>query len=131
MGEVKDTFQVGLGLRREMFGRAGADDAVESAGDLTAAMQDFVTRYCFGEVWQRAELDRRTRSLLTLAILATLGRPNQFRLHVRGAIANGATREEIREVLLHTMVYAGVPSAVDCMGVAAEVLGDISSEVKS
>jgi 4-carboxymuconolactone decarboxylase len=128
--ENKDSFQLGLELRRDMFGRSGADDAVESAGSFTAPMQDFVTRYCFGEVWQRPSLDRRTRSLLTLAILATLGRPNQFRLHVRGAIANGATSEDIREVLLHTMVYAGVPSAVDCMVVATEILGDPKDGVK-
>lgn len=125
LSKEQDVFQAGLDLRRDMFGRAGAEDAIAAATDFTRAMQDLVTRYCFGEVWQRPPLDRKTRSLLTLAIVATLSRPNQFKNHVQGAIANGATRDEIREVLLHTMIYAGVPAAVDSFGAAAEVLAQL------
>lgn len=128
MPKEQDVFKAGLDLRREMFGPAGADQQIESATEFTAAMQDIVTRYCFGEVWQRTPLDRKTRSMLTLAIVATLSRPNQLKGHVRGAIANGVSKEEIREVLLHTMIYAGVPAAVDSFASAAEVLKDMDLE---
>ncbi len=125
MTQKDDFFSAGLQLRRDMFGPAGADQAIENATEFTAPMQDLVTRFCFGEVWQRAPLDRKTRSMLTLAIVATLSRPAQFKIHVRGAIANGVSKEEIREVLMHTMVYAGVPAAVDSFTSAAEVLKDM------
>ncbi|MBT2304842.1 carboxymuconolactone decarboxylase family protein [Variovorax paradoxus] len=113
-------------IRRKMFGSAGAEEAVAAAGDFTQKMQELVTRYCFGEIWARPLLDHKTRSLLTLAIVATLSRPNQFKGHVKGAIVNGATPEEIREVLLHTMIYAGVPVAVDSFGAAEEVLKELN-----
>ncbi|MNF69150.1 Carboxymuconolactone decarboxylase family protein [compost metagenome] len=111
-----------------MWGPGGAEKAVESATDFTAPMQDIVTRYCFGEVWARPPFDRKTRSLFTLAIITTLGKQNQFKLHIKGAIANGATVEEIREVLLHTMVYAGVPAAVDSFASAMEVFKEMGIE---
>ncbi len=125
MSKEQDLFQAGLQLRRDMFGPAGSDQQIESATEFTSAMQDIVTRYCFGEVWSRPPLDRKTRSMLTLAIVATLSRPNQLKAHVRGAIANGVSKEEIREIFLHTMIYAGVPAAVDSFVSAAEVLKDM------
>ncbi len=125
MPTQEELFTSGLGLRRDMFGAAGADQAIENATDFTAPLQDVVTRYCFGEVWGRGILDRKTRSLLTLAIVGTLGRNAQLKIHVRGAIANGATKDEIREVLMHLMIYAGVPAAVDSFTNAAEVLKDM------
>ncbi|MNB85133.1 Carboxymuconolactone decarboxylase family protein [compost metagenome] len=128
MSQMDDFFEAGLNLRRDMWGPGGAEKAIESATDFTAPMQDIVTRYCFGEVWNRAPLDRKMRSLLTLAIVTTLGKPTQFKLHVKGAIANGATTEEIREVLLHTMVYAGVPAAVDSFAGAVEVFKELGIE---
>jgi 4-carboxymuconolactone decarboxylase len=124
----KKTFDTGLKVRREMFGPAGAEKQIAAATKFTAPMQDLVTRYCFGEVWERPHLDRKTRSLLTLAILTTLGRSPQVKTHVRGAVANGATMEEIREVLLHTMIYAGVPAGVEAFTQAAEVLKDLGLE---
>ena len=128
MSTTEELFKSGLDLRRDMFGPVGADQAIDSATEFTGPMQDLVTRYCFGEVWGRELLDRRTRSMLTLAIVATLGRNNQLKVHVRGAIANGVSKDEIREVLLHLMIYAGVPAAVDSFAHATEVLKDMGLE---
>jgi 4-carboxymuconolactone decarboxylase len=122
---AKDTFETGLGIRRDMFGPAGAEQQIAAATKFTAPMQDLVTRYCFGEIWDRPHLDRKTRSLLTIAILASLGKSPQLKTHVRGAVTNGASMEEIREVLLHTMIYAGVPAGVEGFVNAAEVLKDL------
>ncbi len=96
MSDNKDAFDRGLNLRREMFGVAGADKAIESASDFAKPLQEMVTRFCFGEVWQRPGLDRKTRSLLTLSMLIGSGRMLQFPAHVRGALANGVTKEELR-----------------------------------
>jgi len=123
-----DTFAAGLQVRREMFGPALAEQAVDSATDFTRPLQEIVTRYCFGEVWTRPPLDRRTRSLLTIATLVALGKPVQLRAHVRAAITNGASKDEIREVLLHSMIYCGVPAGVDSFNHAAEVLKEMGLE---
>jgi len=123
-----DTFAAGLQVRRDMFGPAGADQQIEAATEFTRPLQDLVTRYCFGEIWDRPPLDRKLRSMLTLAILVALGKPNQLKVHVRGAVQNGCTKEEIREVLLHAMIYAGVPAGVDSILNAQEVLKDMGLE---
>lgn len=128
MPNSEETFAAGLKVRRDMFGPGGAEQKVEQATDFTRPLEDMVTRYCFGEVWNRPGLDRKTRSLLTIAALTALARPNQIKVHVRGAIANGATKDEIREVILHTMIYAGVPAAVDGFTAAAEVLKQLGLE---
>ena len=125
---AEEAFAAGLEVRRDMFGAAGAEDQIAAATDFTGPMQDLVTRYCFGEIWQRQHIDRKTRSLVTMAMLVALARPNELRTHVRGAIANGATPTEIRELLLHTMIYAGVPAAVDSFRNAAEVLKEMGLE---
>jgi 4-carboxymuconolactone decarboxylase len=124
----QDAYEIGLGIRRDMFGPAGAEGQIEQATDFTRPMQELATRYCFGEIWGRPELDRRTRSMLTLALLVALGKPNQLKLHVKGAIANGVTKEEIREVLLHSMVYAGIPAGVEAHAAAAETLRELGLE---
>ena len=124
MDDRQQTFDAGLAIRRDMFGRAGAEDRVAAATDFTRPLEDLVTRYCFGEIWSRPEIDRKTRSMLTLAVLTALGKPNQLKVHVQGALSNGVSRQEIREVLLHTMIYAGVPAGVDAFRVASEVLGE-------
>jgi 4-carboxymuconolactone decarboxylase len=128
MAKDQDTFEAGMDLRREMFGPAGAEQKFAATTDFTRPLEEMVTRYCFGEVWQRPPLDRKIRSMLTLAVVATLSRPNQFKGHVRGAIKNGVSKEEIREVLLHTMIYAGVPAAVDSFQSAEEVLKELGLE---
>ena len=124
----QDVYAAGLEVRRHMFGVAGADQQIEAATDFTRPLQDMVTRYCFGEVWNRPALDHKTRSMLTLALLTALGKQNQLRVHVKGAIQNGVTKEEIREVLMHSMIYAGLPAAVDSFATTTEVLKQMGLE---
>ena len=118
----------GTRVRREVLGDAHVDRAVAATTALTAPFQDLVTRYAWGDVWSRPGLDRRTRSMLTLALLAALGHDTELTLHVRGAVTNGVTREEISEVLLHTAVYAGVPAANSALAVAGRVLDELDDE---
>jgi 4-carboxymuconolactone decarboxylase len=126
MSKQNDSFETGLQIRRDMFGPAGADERLASATDFTRPFEEVVTRYCFGDTWSRPQLDRKTRSLITLAALTALTKPNQIKVHVRGALANGCTVEEIREVLLHTTVYAGVPAGVEAFTAASEVLAQLN-----
>lgn len=123
-----DSFRAGMQIRREMFGPAGAEDRYGLTTDFNRPFEEVVTRYCFGDTWSRPGLDRKTRSLITLAALTAMVRPNQLRVHVRGALANGVTPDEIREVLLHTSVYAGVPAGVEAFNAAAEVLKDLDKK---
>jgi 4-carboxymuconolactone decarboxylase len=127
-GYQDESFRAGMQIRREMFGPAGAEQRFAATTDFNRPFEEVVTRYCFGDTWSRPGLDRKTRSLITLAALTAMVRPNQLRVHVRGALANGATREEIREVLLHTVVYAGVPAGVEAFTAAAEVLKEIDGK---
>ncbi len=127
-GDGNDTFTEGLQIRREMFGPALSDKVLESATDFTRPLQEMVTRYCFGEVWTRPQLDRKTRSMLTIALLVALNKPTQLKGHVRGAVKNGVTKDQIREVLLHSMIYAGVPAGVDSFNHATEVLKELGLE---
>lgn len=120
-----EQFQKGLKVRREVLGSAYVDKSVEGATDMTAPLQKLVTEWCWGEVWTRPGLDRRTRSFLNLAFLTALNRPHELRLHVRGAITNGLTREEIREVVLQAAIYCGVPAAIDAMRTAVDVFKEI------
>ncbi len=122
MGDHDASYNTGMQIRRDMFGPAGADDRVAAATDFNRPFEDVVTRYCFGDTWSRPGLDRKTRSMITLAALTALVRPNQLKVHVRGALANGVTPEEIREILLHTAVYAGIPAGVEAFTAAAEAL---------
>ncbi|MEP7244289.1 MAG: carboxymuconolactone decarboxylase family protein, partial [Gammaproteobacteria bacterium] len=113
MAAQDDSFEKGMTVRREMFGKMGAEDRYANATDFNRPFEDAVTRYCFGDTWTRPGLDRKTRSMITLAALAALVRPNQLKVHVIGALKNGVTEEEIREILLHTAVYAGIPAGVE------------------
>jgi 4-carboxymuconolactone decarboxylase len=112
----------GMAVRREVLGDAHVDRAVERTTAFTAPFQAFITRYAWGSVWTRPGLDRRTRSGITLAALTALGREHEIALHVRAALRNGLTPEEIAEVLLHTAVYAGVPAANAAFAIAERVL---------
>jgi 4-carboxymuconolactone decarboxylase len=111
-------------VRREVLGDEHVDRAMEQATDFTRPFQEFITRYAWGSVWTRPGLDRRTRSAITLAALTALGRENELPLHVRGALRNGLSPEEIGEVLLHTAVYAGVPAANAAFAIAQRVLAE-------
>ena len=123
MSETDDAaFAAGMQVRREMFGPGGAEQRYGQATDFNRPFEDLVTRYCFGDTWTRAGLDRKTRSLITLAALTALTKPNQLKVHIAGALANGCSIEQIRETILHTAVYAGVPCGVEAFNAAAEVL---------
>lgn len=128
MSQADETYTAGLQIRRDMFGPAGADERIASATDFNRPLEEWVTRNCFGETWTRKPLDRKTRSLLTIAILTALGRQPQLRNHVRGAIQNGVSKEEIREVLMHCIIYAGLPAAVESFNTSAEVLQQLGLE---
>jgi 4-carboxymuconolactone decarboxylase len=112
-------------VRREVLGDEHVDRAKGAASDFAAPFQDFLTRTAWGEVWSRPGLDRRTRSCVTLALLTALRAEHELPLHVRGAIRNGVTPDEIREVLLHTAVYAGVPAANSAFAIAEGVLREL------
>jgi 4-carboxymuconolactone decarboxylase len=116
--------QQGMAIRREVLGDAHVDRAIEATAALTAPFQDFITRNVWGDVWARPGLDRRARSMITLALLAALRADEELALHVRAAIRNGLTPDEIAEVLLHTAVYAGVPAANSALATAVRVLGE-------
>ena len=113
----------GMRVRREVLGEAHVDRAVAARSPLTEEWQDLLTRYAWGEIWTRPGLDRRTRSCITVALLVALNREEELRLHLRAALNNGVTVEELKEVLLQTAVYCGVPAANSAFRIAAETLG--------
>ncbi len=115
----------GMRIRREVLGDEYVERTVDQANEFTAAFQEFITRYAWGEVWSRPGLDRRTRSAVTVAVLTALRSENELKLHLRAAIRNGLTPEEIAEILLHTAVYAGVPAANAAFAIAQRVLDDL------
>ena len=115
----------GMAVRRQVLGDEHVDRSAAAASEFSAPWQDFVTDHAWGAVWTRPGLDRRTRSMITLALLAGLGHQHELGLHVRAAVGNGVTAAEIREVLMHTAVYAGVPAANTAFGVAQRVLAEL------
>ena len=115
-------YDKGLEIRREVLGDEYVDAALARQDGFTAPFQDFITRYAWGDVWARPGLDRRIRSCITVALLAALGRDRELAVHLRGALRNGVTPDEIREVLMHTAVYAGAPAANSAFAVAQELL---------
>ena len=117
-------YKDGLQVRKEVMGDAFVDKAFANVDAFTGPLQDYITRNAWGTVWCRDGLDRKTRSLVTLSMLTALGRTQELKGHVRGALNNGASVDEIREVLLHATVYCGVPLAVDAFRAAHEVLKD-------
>jgi 4-carboxymuconolactone decarboxylase len=121
----KKRYEEGLVVRKAVLGDEYVDKSLRSADDFTRPMQDLVTEYCWGEIWTRPGLDRRTRSFLNLAMLTALNRPHEIKLHVRGALNNGLTRKELMEVFLQSAIYCGVPAALDAMRVAKEVFVEI------
>ena len=123
-----DRYEQGMHVRREVLGDEYVDRAIERTTPLTAAFQEFITRYAWGGVWSRDALDRRMRSAITVAVLTSLGREHELELHLRAALRNGLTEKEIGEVLLQTAVYAGVPAANAAFAVAQRVLGEEASE---
>lgn len=123
---ASEMFEKGLKIRTEVLGAERVERAMaENADDFGRPFQEMMTAYCWGEVWGRETLSRQTRSMLNLAMLTALNREAEFKLHVRGAIHNGLTKEDIREVLLQTMIYCGVPAAVSAFRAAREVFKEM------
>ncbi|HVL75878.1 MAG TPA: 4-carboxymuconolactone decarboxylase [Noviherbaspirillum sp.] len=118
-----EQYERGLRMRRQVMGDAFVDRAFAGADEFTMPLQEFITRNAWGTVWCRDGLDLKTRSLITVAMLTALGRTHELKGHLRGALNNGATREELRELLLHAAVYCGAPAAVEGFRAAQEVLG--------
>ena len=108
-----EQFEAGVALRRSMFGAQVTDDQLDNVTELDDKLQEFVTRQCFGDIWQRDVLDTKSRSLVTIAMLVAMGRSHEIAIHMRGGLANGLTVEEIREVLVQSIMYCGLPAAVD------------------
>jgi 4-carboxymuconolactone decarboxylase len=121
----KELYERGLKVRREVLGAAYVDKALSGADDFTRHLQDWVTAHCWGTVWTRAGLPRKTRSMLNLALLSALGRSHELKVHLRGAITNGVTKDEIAEVFLHTGTYCGAPVAVEGFRAAKEVFQEL------
>ena len=121
---TKTLFENGLEVRRAVLGAEFVDNAISAADDFNRPLQELVTEYCWGAVWTRDGLPRKIRSMLNLAMLTCLNRPHELKMHVRGALRNGLTKEEIREVLLHATIYAGVPAGVDAFRTAREALNE-------
>ena len=128
MSDNDGRYARGLATRREVLGDEHVDRSLRNANEFSAAAQELVTEYCWGAVWSRPGLDRRTRSLINLAMLTALGRMHEFRVHVRGAVNNGCTTEEIRETLLQATVYCGAPAGLESFREAQAVLDELAAE---
>ena len=120
-----ELFDRGLEIRKSVLGAEFVDKAIAAADDFTRPLQELVTEYCWGAVWGREGLSKKTRSLLNIAMLSSLARNHELKVHVKGAIRNGASKEEIREVLLQVAIYCGVPASVDSFRVAKEALAEL------
>ena len=121
----KEMYEKGLKIRREVLGADYVDKAIASADDFNRPLQELVTQYCWGEVWGRPGLDRRTRSFINLAMISALNRPHEVKMHVKGALNNGLTKEDIKEVFLQVAIYCGVPAGVDSFRIAREVFQEL------
>jgi 4-carboxymuconolactone decarboxylase len=119
-----EMFEKGLEVRKAVLGAEYVETSIKNADDFNRPMQELVTEYCWGALWTRPGLPRKTRSMLNLAMLATLNRPHELELHLRGALRNGVTKDEIKEVLLQVAVYAGVPAGVDSFRIARKVFAE-------
>ncbi|WP_226466047.1 4-carboxymuconolactone decarboxylase [Hydrogenophaga taeniospiralis] len=120
--EQDEQYDKGLATRREVMGDAFVDRALAGTTPFTQPIQDHISRAAWGDVWQRPGLDRKTRSLVTVAMLTALGKQHELKGHVRGALNNGASVQEIQEVLLHAAIYCGIPTSVEAFRTAAEVV---------
>jgi len=123
---MSDFFEAGMAVRREMWGEELAERAIANASDFAKPWQEFMTRYCFGETWNRPGLNRRDRSLITLAMLIAQSKEVETTMHVKGGVANGLTQEEILELILHAMIYCGVPASFTGLRAAEIAFTDLA-----
>ena len=128
---MSDLFEKGLAIRKAVLGKEYVENSLAGADDFTRPMQQFVTQYCWGEIWGNTTLSRRDRSLVNIAMLSLLNRPHELKLHVKGALTNGLSRDEIRDVLLQVAVYGGVPAGIDATRVAKEALSEVDAAAKA
>ena len=126
--DERERYEGGMKVRRAVLGDAHVDRSVARRNEFNTEFQELITRYAWGEIWTRPGLPRHTRSLLTIGLMVALNRSDEFKLHVRAAFNNGVTREEIREVLLHCAIYAGVPAANSAFHMAEEVFAQMESQ---
>lgn len=126
--DVEQLFDRGLEIRKSVLGKEFVEKSIANATDFNRPLQELVTEYCWGAVWGRDGIPKRDRSLINLAMISALNRPHELKMHVKGALRNGLSREEIREVLLQVAIYCGVPAAVDSFRVAMEALAEYDKE---
>lgn len=125
---ASEKFEQGLATRKQVLGDEYVNASINNATDFTQPLQELVTEYCWGTVWQREGLSLKMRSIINLAMMTALNRPHELKLHLRGALNNGVSREEIREVLLQTAIYCGVPAAIDSFRVAQALFAEVDAE---
>lgn len=130
MPQKSEKYEKGLAIRKKVLGDKYVNDSLAAADDFTGPWQDYVTEHCWGAIWTREGLPVKTRSLLNLAMLAALNRPNELKLHIRGAINNGVTRDEMREVFLQVAAYCGAPAALDAFKTAKAAFAEMEQEKK-
>ena len=121
----KGRFDGGMEIRREVLGADYVDRGMAAADDFMMAMQDLTTRYCWGDIWSRPGLSKKQRSIINLAMISALNRPHELKVHVKGALTNGVTKDEIKEILLQVAVYAGIPAGMDSFRVAHETFKEL------
>lgn len=125
-----ELFQRGLEIRKAVLGAEYVDKSIAAADDFNMPLQRLVTEYCWGAVWGREELPKKTRSMLNIAMLCALNRPHELKMHLGGALRNGLTKTEIREILLQVGIYCGIPAAVDAFRVARETFAELDAAAK-
>lgn len=128
---MSELFDKGLAIRKAVLGKEYVEKSLAGADDFTRPMQQLVTEYCWGEIWGNTTLSRRDRSLINIAMLSLLNRPHELKLHVKGALTNGLSRDEIRDVILQVAVYGGVPAGVDATRLAKEALNEVDAAAKA
>ncbi|WP_207482772.1 carboxymuconolactone decarboxylase family protein [Arenibaculum pallidiluteum] len=121
----KEVFERGLSIRKDTLGKEFVEKSFASADEFNRPMQELVTEYCWGAVWGREGLSRKTRSMLNLAMISALNRPHELKMHVKGALRNGVTKDEIREIFMQVAIYAGVPAGVDSFRIAREAFAEM------
>jgi len=126
----KEVFDTGLRIRKEVLGAEFVEKSFAAADDFNRPMQELVTEYCWGAVWGRETLPKKTRSMLNLAMISALNRPHELKMHVKGALRNGVSKDEIREVFMQVAIYCGVPAGVDSFRVAREAFNELDAEKK-
>ena len=126
--DESERYEKGLSVRRAVLGDAHVDRSLKNRNEFNEDFQNLITRYAWGEIWTRPGLPRKTRSLLTIAMLVALNRPDEFRLHLRAALTNGVTKDEIKEALLHAAIYCGVPAANSAFHAAQEVFSEANAK---